>query len=182
MPPTLTETETKPVTDSIAKVNDEVAVGADLDFQRRWWRFEHIVWSVFTVIIVLDLLGAFGKGPLARGHMRTNNGEMELNYERIERLGTPSIFTVHFGPSAVHEGKIKLWTSQSLVKPLGNRRVVPEPAASVMQPNGVEYTFPASGTPASVEFSLEPAAMGRQTLTLRVPGSEPMNAKIFVMP
>ena len=175
-------TETRPVTDSISKVNDEVAVGADLEFQRRWWRFEHIVWSVFTVIIILDLLGTFGKGPLARGHLGTQGGEAELNYERIERLGTPSIFTVQFGPAAIRDGNIRLWVSESLVKPLGNQRIIPQPAASVMQPGGIEYTFPATGSPASVEFELQPVAMGRQMLTLRVAGSEPLNAKIFVMP
>ncbi len=174
--------ETKPVTDSIAKVNGEVAVGADLEFQRRWWRFEHIVWSVFTIVIILDLLGAFGKGPLARGHMATKDGEVELNYERIERLGTPSIFTVQFGPGAIRDGAVKLWVSESLVKALGNQRIIPQPATSVMQPGGVEYTFPATGSPASVEFALQPVAMGRQMLILRVAGSAPLKAKIFVMP
>jgi len=28
------------IDDSVAKVDDEVAGGEDLDFQRRWWKFE----------------------------------------------------------------------------------------------------------------------------------------------
>ena len=54
-----TKTFSKPVGDSIAKVNNEVAVGENLDFQRKWWRFENFIWIFFTVIIVLDLAGLF---------------------------------------------------------------------------------------------------------------------------
>jgi hypothetical protein len=60
----------RPVEDSIAKVNDEVAVGEDLDFQRKWWRFENAAWVVFTLIIILDLSGLFGRGPIASAERR----------------------------------------------------------------------------------------------------------------
>ncbi len=45
----------QPVEESVSKVNDEIAVGEDLDFQRKWWRFEKFVWILFSLIIVLDL-------------------------------------------------------------------------------------------------------------------------------
>ena len=48
---------TKPVEDTISKVNDEIAVGSDLEFQRKWWRFTHLIWIVFTAIVIADLLG-----------------------------------------------------------------------------------------------------------------------------
>jgi hypothetical protein len=38
----------KPVTDPVAKINKELAVGEDLAFQRRWWRFEGVVWAIFV--------------------------------------------------------------------------------------------------------------------------------------
>ena len=62
-----TKTLTKPVQDSVAKVNDEVAVGEDLEFQRKWWRFENAAWVFFTLIIILDLCGLFGRGPYRQG-------------------------------------------------------------------------------------------------------------------
>src|ERR1700679_3032394 len=56
----------KPIDDSVAKVDGEVAVGEDLEFQRKWWKFERAVWLVFTLILVLTLAGAFGRGPRAK--------------------------------------------------------------------------------------------------------------------
>jgi hypothetical protein len=40
-------TFSQPVEQSVSKVNDEVEVGEDLDFQRKWWRFENSVWIIF---------------------------------------------------------------------------------------------------------------------------------------
>ncbi len=60
-------TETRPVEDTVPKVDNEVAVGEDLPFQRKWWKFENAVWIVFSIVILLDLLGVFGRGYLREG-------------------------------------------------------------------------------------------------------------------
>lgn len=173
---------TKPIEDSVAKVNDELAVGSDLDFQRGWWRFERAVWVLFALIVIADLLGCFGRGFLAKAHIQTADGSLDLKYERIERFSTPSILTVKFGPNAIHDGKVQLWASDSLVTHLGNQRVVPEPAESVLDNNGILYTFPTRPRSDTVGLALEPAAPGLYDLELRVPGYELLKARIFVVP
>ena len=106
-----TKAFTKPVENSVAKVNDEVAVGEDLEFQRKWWRFENAAWIVFTLIIVLDLSGLFGRGPLAKTQLQAVDGTIDVKYERIERTASPSIMTIQFGPSAIKDGKIRLYVA-----------------------------------------------------------------------
>jgi hypothetical protein len=173
---------TKPIEDTVPQVNNELAVGEDLEFQRKWWRFERIAWSLLTLILVLDLLGAFGRGHLAKATAQTKDGSMTVEYERIERFKTPSILTVHFGPAAVQNGKVLLWTSESLVKELGAQRVVPQPLVSVVGEGGIQYTFDATRIPASIQFGVEPGKIGRHHLTLRVPGSEDLRLDVIVMP
>ena len=172
----------KPVTDSVPKVNNDVAVGADLEFQRKWWRFERSVWIFFAFLVLCDLAGLFGRGPLAHAHRATRDGTMDVHYERIERFSTPSIATINFGPNAIHDGKIQLWVGGTLVKRLGAQRVVPAPLASQIGDDGITYTFPASFPPASVEFALQPAGPGLYPLEFRVLGAEMMTVKVFVMP
>src|SRR4051812_27064190 len=145
-----------PVDDSIEKVNDEIAVGSDLEFQHRWWRFERVIWTLFGLLILLDLLGFFGRGPFAKTHRRTSDGTMDVQYERIERSATPSILIIQFGPSAIREGKVRLWASETMVKALGAQRVIPEPSASAIGDGGISYTFSAGTAPASVQFALQP--------------------------
>lgn len=81
---------------------------------------------------------------------------MDISYERIERFSTPSILTVKLGQNAIHDGKVQLWVSESLVKDLGNQRIVPQPLMSTIGQGGILYTFPATVPPypSSLHFLL----------------------------
>ena len=177
-----TRSRTSPVEDTVGLVNNEIAVGEDLDFQRRWWRFENILWIVLVVILALDVTGLLGRGYLAKGTAQTRDGGMVVKYERIERYKTPSILTIQFGPSALQNGKLTLWTSDSLVKDLGAQRIIPQPLASVIGEGGLRYVFDATPGPSLVQFALEPGKIGLQHLTLRVPGSEDLKLNVVVLP
>ncbi len=173
---------TRPVENSVARVNDEVAVGENLDFQRKWWRIENVAWVIFTLIIVLDLSGLLGRGPLAKAERRTTDGTIEVKYERIERSESPSIMTIQFGQSAIHNGKIQLYVSNSLVKPLGTQRVIPAPQETIIGDGGLTYTFPVSKPPASVDLELQPAEPGVFDFTVGVVGAEQVHGKVGVVP
>ncbi len=183
------ETPTKSVEDTVGKFNDDLAVGEDLEFQRKWWKFEKAVWIFFGLLVLLDLAGLFGRGPLANAHKETADGAMTIRYEWVERFSTPSILTVQFSPNAVHDGHIQLWVSESVVKALGNQRIIPQPSSSAMTDAGVLYTFPSSSQPSSVEFALQPANIGRSRFELRLISDgtvehprDSINAGVFVMP
>ncbi len=172
----------KPVEDTISKVDNAVAVGEDLDFQRRWWRFERIMWSIFAVIIVLDVLGAFGRGVLAHAERHTPDGTLNVKYERIERASTPSIMSIRFGPEAIQDGKIQLFLTESVVKDLGAQRIIPQPLSSTIGNGGITYTFPATSTPAAVDIAFEPSFPGVHRFLLQVPGKQFVSARVAVVP
>ena len=113
------------VVDRIPRVDDAVSVGEDLDFQRRWWRFEKAAWLLLAVVLIADALGAFGRGWLAQAELTAADGSMCVHYERVERTGTPSEMTIEFGPSAVHDQKVRMFASQTTVKELGAQRIIP---------------------------------------------------------
>ena len=178
----VTKPPTTSVTQSAPRVNNEIEVGEDLEFQRKWWRFENFAWILFTLIIVLDVAGLFGRGPIARAERRTADGTIDLKYERIERTDSPSILTIDFGPSAIHDGKIKLYVSESLVRGLGTQRVVPAPLETMIGDGGLTYTFSASKPPATVDLALQPSGPGIYHFTIGVVNDEPVQAKVFVVP
>jgi hypothetical protein len=178
-----------PVEDSVAKVNDEIAVGSDLAFQRKWWRFERAVWALFVLIVVLDVAGAFGRGPIADAALRAPDGSFLVKYERIERFRTPSIMSVLFSPAAIHDGKARIWLSEKYVDPLGNQRIIPQPLTSVPERGGILYTFDVGerqlGTQLqdpTIQFALEPGKAGVFKLQIGdVDGAE-VQTMIYVMP
>ena len=177
-----TETLSKPVENSVAKVNEEVAVGENLEFQGKWWRFETAVWIVFTIIILCDVAGLFGRGPIAKAERAATDGTINVKYERIERTDSPSIMTIRFAQNAIQDGKINLYVSNSLVKELGTQRVIPAPLSTVVGNGGLTYTFPASRVPATIDFALEPAGPGIYDFVVGVAGAQPVKARIWVVP
>lgn len=172
----------KPVEDTVPKVDNAVAVGEDLHFQRRWWRFERAIWIFFLLILVADALGLFGRGWLAKAQRSTPDNALSVKYERIERASTPSVMTITLGPSAIENGAAHLFLSNSITDKLGAQRIAPQPATSVLGNGGITYTFPASTPPAVITISLEPSFPGTQHFTLGIAGAPSINGTVFVVP
>ncbi len=171
----------------VTKVNDEVAVGEDLQFQQKWWRFERFIWSFFAFIVLLDLAGAFGRGPLAHHEIHATDGSADVKYDRIARAETPAILDVKFSPFVLQQGRIKLFVSQSIVEQLGAQRVIPAPETTAIGGGGLTYTFPATSnpatsTPASVQFALQPSKPGVFRFVIQVVGAQPVNGTVVVLP
>lgn len=177
-----TQAEFKPVTDNVPKVDDAIAVGEDLDFQRRWWKFEKVVWGFFVLILIADLSGALGRGPVANAKAQTSDGTLQVKYERVQRENTSSIMTILPGNAAIHEGKLQLFASDSILKQFGAQRIIPAPLTSTIGGGGVTYTFPATTLPITIQIELKPSFIGSHPFTIGVPGGDPVQAKAFVLP
>jgi len=173
---------TTPVEDSVPKVDDKIAVGENLDFQRKWWKFERAIWFFFFLILIADVLGLFGRGWLSKARQADAAQSLTLDYERIARASTPSIMTFRFGPNAIHNGHIQLYVSESVIKSLGAQRVSPQPATSTLGNDGVTYTFDANQLPATAEIQLQPSFPGLHHFRVQVTGGQPLEANIFVVP
>ncbi len=178
----MSEDEKKPVGDSVAKAGGSVDVGEDLAFQRRWWKFERGIWIVFALVLLADLSGLLGRGPLSKREGHAADGSLLVKYESVERANTPSILTVLPGATAVQNGTLRLFVSDSIVDKLGTQRVIPAPVLSTIGNGGVTYTFPATSLPMTVQFALQPSFVGTHAFRLGVPGQDTVQGKIFVLP
>lgn len=168
--------------EEVPKVDNAVAIGEDLQFQERWWSFERVIWSVFALILLADVLGGFGRGWLAKAKLGGAGTGVTVDYERVERASTPSIMDIKFQPDAVTNGAVQLFVSDTVVKQLGAMRVAPQPRDSVIGNGGITYTFLAHGMPAEVQLALEPSFPGVHRFTLQVPGKTAVGGHVVVVP
>lgn len=168
--------------DEVPKIDDAIAVGEDLAFQERWWTLERVLWTVFLLVVIADCLGVFGRGWLAKAELHDRASGLDVKYERVARAMTPSIMTVALRPEAVHDGRAQLFVSDSLVKELGNQRVIPQPELSRVGNGGVLYTFPVAAGPAEIQFAMEPSFPGVHGFQLQVPGLQRTGGRIVVVP
>lgn len=168
--------------DNYPRVEGSVSVSEDMEFQNAWWRFERISWYVLAAVLVADALGLLGQGWLARAQRAAPDGTIHLRYEKVQRAGAPSEITVEVDSSAIHNGQVNLFSSQNIVKQLGAEQIIPEPRTSEIGARGITYTFPASGSPAIVSIALQPLRPGYSQIEIGVPGSQPVRARILVLP
>ena len=174
--------DVKPVDDDVPKIEGKVAVGEDLAFQERWWGFERVIWSVFILIVLADVSGLLGRGPLSKSEACTPDGLLDVKYEHIERENTPSMMTIKPEGAAVQDGKVQLFVSDSLVRELGAQRVIPQPETSVVGNGGITYLFAASQAPMTIQIALQPSFIGLHHFALGVAGKAPIQGKAFVLP
>jgi hypothetical protein len=177
-----TQIQSAVVDDSVPKVDKRIAVGENLEFQRKWWKFERAIWIFFLIILIADVLGLFGRGWLSKARQSDSAQTLVLDYERIARASTPSIMTLHFGAAAIHDGHIQVYVSQDVIKGLGAQRIAPQPATSTLGNDGVTYTFDATQLPATTEIQLQPSFPGTHHFRIQVTGGQPINATVFVVP
>jgi hypothetical protein len=50
---------------SDSRVNCELALGYDPDFESQWWHIEIAIWIGLSIVVFLSLSGFLGRGPLA---------------------------------------------------------------------------------------------------------------------
>lgn len=172
----------QPVQDSVPKVDDAVAVGEDLEFQRKWWRFESGAWMVFALLLVLAVAGVFGRGPAARASLHTANGAMKISYDRIQRTGTPSMLRIQLDQTTIERSQIHLFISESVARELGAQRVIPQPLSTAVGDGGYTYTFPANVMPAEIELALEPPGPGRFLFKVSTANGNTLEGHVVVLP
>lgn len=176
------EMDRKQVGDDVPMVDGKVAVGDDLQFQKRWWRFERGIWVFFGLVLLADLSGILGRGPLANAERKASDNSLRVKYERVERENTSSIVTILPGPGAMQNGKVQIFLSDTVLKQLGAQRIIPQPESSAIGNGGVTYTFAATALPMTVQIELKPSSIGMHQFTVGIPGGEQLQAKTFVLP
>src|SRR5215217_6791280 len=105
----------------------EVEVGFDLDFERRYYRLQRIIWVLIAAALLAGLAGVFGRGPLATTMRRSPDGTLRLSYERLAPFRTPSAMSIEASGSSLASGELRVRIPRQLLERLRVQRVVPEP-------------------------------------------------------
>jgi hypothetical protein len=155
-------------------------VGEDLAFQRRVWRFQRIGWAVMAGFVLLGALGAFGGGPLAQARLRSDDGTVEMEWERIERIGRDSRLRIRTtGPPS---GSLILRLEGELTE-LALLAIEPQPASESRAPGRIWLRFdpPAEGYAAEILLNLRSSRPGMVEGQLAL-GEAVLPLRLFVMP
>ena len=122
------------------RVNDELEVGYDEMFERRWKVAQDVGLVVMVLFLLVCLSGLLGRGPFSHRTASAPDGSLRVDYEPMAREGTPT----------------------QVAEPMGLGRTVPNAVSTMVGTQGVVLRFvvaPLQGD-AKIRLDALPAEVG----------------------
>ncbi|MGI4976955.1 MAG: hypothetical protein ACRYG6_08440 [Janthinobacterium lividum] len=165
------------------RVNDELEVGYDLVFERRFHYAEIAGRAFLLLVVALALSGLLGRGPLSHETVRAPGGGPSADYEPVARYDTPTQVTLHLHP-APGQSTTTVVIDTGFIEPMGLTALQPTPLASVARRGGLALTFGVQQTTADtlVRFELKPAVVGPVSMSATVDDAPPLSWTQVVLP
>ena len=164
---------------------DNINVGSNLDFEKKWWHIERAAWLIMTVLVFAGLLGWFGRGQLAEQTAVSASETYQVRFERFLRFRTPSVMELTtFGNVSSADGVVTITLTSDRLAGLQIKQTTPHAVVEEPVQNGVRYSFRfiASGTPAKILFALEPGTVGAVNMQVAVNDYAPVQLSQFIYP
>lgn len=143
-------------------------------FQRRYWLFERVGWSMLVLLIAAAAAGTFAGGPLSAA--TATGAALSADYERFARRGVDTRLTV----TLPARRSLRIQGAEGF----DIAAVEPRPAKERSDRGGLAYDFAAgAGDGATtVTFRLTPRHWGMQHLRLATDDGAPATLDILVYP
>ncbi|WP_087500754.1 hypothetical protein [Pseudomonas sp. SID14000] len=103
-------------------------VEEDMRMQQRVWRFERVGWYALVLIVLLALAGLFGNGPLSDAQVSSEDGRVQVDYQRLSRSGTTD--NLRITVRGIAGEPVTLLLGGTLLREASIETLQPEPQAS----------------------------------------------------
>ena len=151
------------------KVNDELEVGFNEAFEKRWFRAEQIGRVVMVVFVAASLAGLLGRGPYSHQTEKSDDLSLAVDFEPVARSQTGTQVTFHL-KNATDQPALTLFIGEKLVEPMGLGRILPQPIKTQAVRGGLLLTIavPPDTADARVRLMLMPVDIGEENLVARL--------------
>lgn len=100
----------------------------NMPLQLRVWRVERVGWWCLLIIVLLAVLGLFGKGPLSTDEVTSDDGRLQVEYRRIARSGAPSRLVID--AQGAGERQLEIALAGELLDSVSIQTIQPHPLHS----------------------------------------------------
>jgi hypothetical protein len=115
-----------------------------------------------ALILLLALLGLFGRGPLSEA--RVGGQGLRIEYERFVHASSPT--TLHLFVAAAG-GRIQLAVNRAYLEAMPVEHIRPAPLSTQVRGDTLTFEFAAGPGETQIAFDLRPRAAGRPTAVIR---------------
>lgn len=163
---------------------DDLELGCDLAFERRWWRIQRIGWVILPLLILGGVLGIFGHGPLSEATAHPSGSELQVHYDRLARRETPTLLQLRVDKAAIASGEVRIRLNRALLDSMQLKQIIPEPLMTQPLADGARFIFRTDPTrdSAIIVFVENPTRPGFVESEVSVEGAKPVRFRQFVYP
>ena len=142
-------------------VNDEVEVGFNERFERRWVWVQRVGTAIMVLFTVANLSGALGRGPFSHHTVKSIVGGLTVDYEPVSRAQTPTQVTLHVSNRGPGD-RVEIFLGSISIEPMGLTRITPQPLDTKAVDGGLilSLSVPAGTLDGLVRLQLMPVGPG----------------------
>ena len=162
----------------------DIEIDQDPEFQQRDWRVQRVGRIAMAVILIAALAGAFGDGVLSSRTVRTADGRLAVEYDRIARHGAPQPLRVHVAARAPGDSIVDVWIAQQYVHGIVMREISPPPAETWAGGERLVYRFRLADLPrtAVIVFQADANDLWNRSGAIGLVNGDSVRFRQFVLP
>ena len=165
-------------------VNDELEVGFDETFERRWHRAEQVGRVLMLLFVAAGLAGVLGQGPYSHRTNWSADSALAVDFEPVARSQTGTQVTFRFSNQTDSAAR-QLFISTRLVEPMGLKQIVPQPIDTQAVEGGLllKLAVPPGTQHAMVRLMLQPSGtVGVEHFEARLDGHSTLQWTQTIVP
>jgi hypothetical protein len=136
-------------------------------FDRRQGRVQRVGWALLALVLVAALAGVFGSGPVSSGSAASDDGRLEVGFDRFVRRGGENALDLTLDPALAEAGEIEVAISATWLDGIDVEAVSPEPTDVRTEGDRQVYVFAVAGdAPLVVTLSYSSQVVGRSEATV----------------
>jgi len=172
------------MSDSDKGALDDLHLGQDLRFERRWWVVQRVAWVTMALFVTAGVLGLFGKGVLSQARAAQAGNALSVEYEHFGRYGAESEFKLQIEPAGIRGGVARVLLAGGLLECMKIRSITPRTESVEVRPDGALMVFQAPDTsnPIRVSVTMMPKHIGQCTGILSLEGEPALDVSQLVYP
>ncbi len=165
------------------RVNEELEVGFDETFEKRWLRAEQAGRVFMVLFVAAGLAGLLGRGPYSHRTARIADLALSADFEPVARSQSGTQVTFHLD-NATDAPTLDLFIGTRLIEPMGLQRILPEPVRTRAVQDGLLLTVavPPRTHDATLRLMLQPVGIGPEPLVARLQGHPALHWTQIVVP
>ena len=155
----------------------------NVEFERKWHRFEQVVWVMLIAMLTAVCFGYLGRGPRAKRTAVASDGSLSVAYDRVMRAHSQSEVELIVEAKATSAPQTAVRLGGALLTEAPVQQMMPPASSTTASRESATFQFQSEpGKPARIRMVQRAVTPGRFRSTASIPGHADVTIEQIVLP